>query len=315
MGPPKAGLAAQTYNNSLFFADKFTMRIFFTFLALICFFNISYSRDDDITHLNRAVSDDPCEFAIVEKLVEQYINQQNFISADSVLKQYTSCGEKNAYAVYLEARILDLTENIEKAMSKYWEAIDLDSTLWPAYRDLAFLYDIFSGYETMNRLLRKALIFAPIPESLYYDYGYTFDMIGQLDSARYYYQNAILFDSLDYQAYLNLGAIIALGGNLDSAKYLSEKAIEINPESPEALFNLGEINLSLGLFNQAAGSFQQALALDPALFAAKKRLGDLYEIMGDSGMARVYFEDFLKSAPIIYIDDIKEVRDKLDQYK
>jgi len=290
------------------------MRFIITLAASLCIFNTAHPGSDDTPRLNRAVSENSHDFDSVRQLVEIYIQQRNFASADSVLKIYARCGEKNGYTVYLEARVLDLTENIEKAMSKYWEAIDLDSTLWPAYRDLAFLYDIFSGYETMNRLLKKALIFAPVPEILYYDYGYTFDMMGQLDSAIYYYQKAIDFDSLDHQAYLNLGAIMGLGGNLDSAKFLLEKAVMINPDSPEAFYNLGEINLSLGLLDNAAGSFQHALALDSGLFAAKKRLGDIFEIMGDSGMARLYYEDFLNSAPTVYIDDINEVRQKLAKY-
>jgi tetratricopeptide (TPR) repeat protein len=290
------------------------MKLFITLIIILCIFNLADS-DDNIPRLNRAVSENPDDFDSARQLVEIYIQQRNFTSADSVLQNYMNYGEENGYAVYLEARILDLTENIEKAMSKYWEAIDLDSTLWPAYRDLAFLYDIFSGYETMNRLLKKALIFAPVPESLYYDYGYTFDMMGRLDSAQHYYQMAIDFDSLDYQAYLNLGAIMGLSGNLDSAKFLLEKAVTINPDSPEAFYNLGEVNVSLGLFDDAAGSFQHALALDSGLFAAQKRLGDIFEIMGDSGMARLYYEDFLNSVPVIYVDDINEVREKLTNYK
>ncbi|UCE66288.1 MAG: tetratricopeptide repeat protein [Candidatus Zixiibacteriota bacterium] len=270
--------------------------------------------DDNIPRLNRAVSENPDDFDSVRQLIEIYIEQRNYTSADSILNEYMKYEKQNAHAVYLKARLLDLTENIDEAMIEYHQAIDLDSTLWEAYRDLAYLYDIFSKYETMNNLLNKAVKFTPVSESLYYDYGYSFDMLGRLDSAEYYYQKAIDFDSLDHQACLNLGAIMGLGGNLDSAKFLLEKAVMINPDSPEAFYNLGEIDISLGLFHNAAGSFQQALALDSGLFAAKKRLGDIFEVMGDSGMARLYYEDFLNSAPIIYMDDINEVRQKLEKY-
>lgn len=290
------------------------MRIFIYVTAFFCLYTSAISQSDRITALNRAISEDPADFDAVEGLVEILLEHENYDMADSILNAYMKNNPKDARAVYLEARILDLSENIEKAMSKYWEAIDLDSTLWQAYRNLAYLYDIFSGYETMNRLLRKAITYSPGPETLYYDFGYSFDMMGWLDSAQHYYYLAVDFDSLDHQACLNLGAIMGIGGNLDSAKYYTEMALAGNLDSPEAFYNLGEINLSLGLFDEAAGNFQHALALDSGLFAAKKKMGDLYEIMGDSGMARTYYEDFLDSAPIIYIDDINEVRQKLSEY-
>jgi len=291
------------------------MRILLYITAIICLTSSAISQNDRITALNRAISEDPADFEVVESLVRILMEHENYEMADSVLKEYMKNDPQNARAVYLEARTLDLSENIEKAMSKYWEAIGLDSTLWPAYRDLAFLYDIFSGYETMNRLMGKAITYSPVPGSLYYDFGYSFDMMGWLDSAQYYYYRAVEFDSLDHQACLNLGAIMGIGGNLDSAKYYTEKALSGNLDSPEAFYNLGEINLSLGLLEQAAENFQHALALDSGLFAAKKKLGDLYEIMGDSGIARIYYREFLETAPIIYMDDINEVRQKLSNYK
>ncbi|UCC79066.1 MAG: tetratricopeptide repeat protein [Candidatus Zixiibacteriota bacterium] len=291
------------------------MRLFITLLTLLCIFNVA-DTDDNIPRLNRAVSENPDDFDAVRQLVEIFIEQRNYASADSILSEYLAKSAKqDAYATYLQGRLLDLKEDVNRAIDKYLQAIEMDSTLWQACRDLAYLYDIFSEYETMNSMLQKSIDFAPIPESLYYDYGYSFDMMGRLDSAEYYYHRAIDFDSLDHQAYLNLGAIMGLSGNLDSAKFLLEKAVMINPGSPEAFYNLGEVSVSLGLFDNAAGYFQQALALDSGLFAAKKRLGDIFEIMGDSGMARLYYEDFLNSTPIIYMDDINEVRLKLDNYK
>jgi hypothetical protein len=55
--------------------------------------------------------------------------------------------------------------------------------------------------------------------------------------------------------------------------------------------------------------------LNPGIFAARKRLGELHEAMGDSALARIYFEEFLDSVPMIYTDDINEIRDKLDRYE
>ena len=312
---PRLLMRKLAYNTRLFSADNSNMKLIISLFISLCLFNVAHPDSDRIASLTRATGENPSDFESVADLVEIFIAQRNFTDADYVLSGYLNNHEINARAAYLKARIYDQTENISEAMQFYQKAIELDSTMWRAYRDLAYLYDIFSDNESMNALFKKAIQFAPTPESIYYDCGYTFDMTGQLDSARYYYQKAIDFDSLDYQAILNLGAIMGLSGNLDSAATLLQKAVDINPESPESFYNLGEINLSLGYFDKAAGNFQQALALDPGIFAAKKRLGDLYEIMGDSGMAKIYYEDFLDSAPPLYVDDINSVREKLNNYR
>jgi tetratricopeptide (TPR) repeat protein len=282
------------------------------FLSLI---SVAGAQDDNLAALTRAAAENPTDFASAANLLETYVEQGNYDAADSVVRGYTILKGENAEALYLQARLLDLTEHIEQAMVKYRQAIVLDSTLWQACRDLAYLNDIFSNYENMKRLFGQAIMYAPVPGSLYYDYGYTFDMLGELDSAQYYYNRALAFDSLDHQACLNLSAIMGISGNLDSARYLCRKAIDINPDTPEGFYNLGEINLSLGLLDDAVASFKQALALESELFAAQKKLGEIYEIMGDSGMARIYFEEFIRTAPAIYIDDIIEIEQKLTHYK
>lgn len=287
-----------------------------TILALVLIpFSIAFGQENNLAAAARNVSENPGDFVTAVNTVEMFVEQQDYDAADSVIDEYMNTYGENAEAVYLQARLLDLTDHIEQAMAKYHQAIAMDSTLWQASRDLAYLNDIFSNYDEMNRLFGRAVNFAPVPGSLYYDYGYTFDMLGELDSAQFYYERALAFDSLDNQAYLNLSAIMGLAGNLDSAKVLCQKAIDINPDSPEAFYNLGEINLSLGLLDDAAAAFKQALALESGLFAAEKKLGEIYEVMGDSGMARIYFEEFIHNAPAVYVDDIMEVKEKLSHYK
>jgi Tfp pilus assembly protein PilF len=119
------------------------MRFIILFTMSLCLLNCAYATEDNIPRLNRAVSENPDNFDTVRQLVETYIDQHNYLTADSILNDYTQTHEPNAYAVYLEARLLDLTENINQAVDRYQQAFEMDSTLWQAYRDLAYLYDIF----------------------------------------------------------------------------------------------------------------------------------------------------------------------------
>ena len=69
-----------------------------------------------------------------------------------------------------------------------------------------------------------------------------------------------------------------------------------------------------GNTNGAIENFMKVLALDPRYSPAKLKLGDLYESLGDTGMAKIYYEDFVQTASLLYSDDVTKVKDKLSKY-
>jgi tetratricopeptide (TPR) repeat protein len=270
---------------------------------------------DDIASLQEIVRSDPYDFEAVSSLSRIFIAQENYESARSILDTYLSKDSTNAMTLYLYGRVMDLTDNILEAMAYYLLSIEKDSTLWLSYRDMALLYDVFADYENMNRFILDAFNHTPFPESLYYEVGYSYDMLEQPESAAVFYRLAVQSDSADNQALMNLGAIWGNWGNADSAKYYTKKSLEVFPDSPGACFNFAEIMAMEGDTVEAISYFCRALALEPDLFGAQKRLGELFEAQGDSAMAKIYFEEFLKAVPIVYADDINEVKEKLDHYR
>lgn len=276
---------------------------------------VSIDASDDIRTLEGRVVEDPHDFESVSELARMYIAQENYQPAEAILKNYLAYDSLDADALYLYGRVLDYTDNILEAMSYYIMAIERDSSYWQAYRDLALVYDIFADYESMNRFMVSAFTLTPFPESLYYELGYSFDMLEQPDSALVYYRAAVMFDSTDSYALMNLGAIWGNIGDVDSAKVYTEKSVFLNPESPGASFNYAEIMTMTGDTLEAISYFSKAIALESNLFGANKRLGEIFEARGDSAMARIYFEEFLKAAPMIYVEEINEVKDKLSRYR
>ena len=85
-------------------------------------------------------------------------------------------------------------------------------------------------------------------------------------------------------------------------------------QTPELYYNIGGIMFESGAYEEAMNNFMKALAADPNCCIAKLQLGNVYEIMGDSGMAEVYFEEFVKTAPFIYLDNIKSIKEKLAKF-
>jgi len=269
----------------------------------------------DIKALEDSLAANPQNFDLVSRLGMIYLQQENYNSAIALFKRYREYDSTNVEAIYLYARAQDLSDNIFDATAGYLLAIETDSTYWRPYRELAMIYDVFADYENTNKFIVNALRYSPYPESLYYNVGYSFDMLDLPDSALVYYRLAIEADSTDSQAYMNIGAIWGNRGEVDSARYYTEKSIELNPDSPIASFNYAEIMTMVGDTVEAITYFSRAIALKTDLFAANKRLGELFEARGDSSMAKIYFMEFLKLAPIVYADDIDEVKKKLDSYK
>ena len=243
-----------------------------------------------------------------------YIKEKDYLSAIKLLREYQAYDSTNARVLYLLGYVLDQTDVIPPAMAYYHESIQYDSTYWEPYRGLAYLFDVFVRYDSMYYYLQRAIKYAPVPESLYYDMGYCFDMKDQIDSAISYYYKAVAFDSLDSKAFMNLGAILGEKGYSDSARIYTQKSLKLNPYEAEACYNYGGILASGNCLEEAIDYYQEALVLDTSMVAAKAQLGLLYEMLGDSAMARIYFADFVNSAPALYSADIEKIQAKLKEY-
>jgi tetratricopeptide (TPR) repeat protein len=247
--------------------------------------------------------------------VRALMSQTNYDSASQVLDNYLEINGQDNEAWYLKGYINDKKENLPLAMQYYHKSIELDSTYWGPYRDLAYLFDVTAQYDSLNYYLKKTIQYSYHPDSFYYDYGYSFDALGKNDSALVYYHKALEGDPQDADAYLNIGAIWGSNYHLDSAEVYTLKAMEINPTYSRCCYNYAEILRSKGNAPKAIDYYQKALALDTTVVEAKLRLGDLYEGLGDSTMAKMYYQEFVNSAPMIYLDDINRAKAKLEKYR
>ncbi len=75
------------------------------------------------------------------------------------------------------------------------------------------------------------------------------------------------------------------------------------------------VNSELKRYEQAIAEFYRCLSISPEFAAAKLQLGYLYEITGDTGMAVNFLEDFIRTAPLIYNDDIARAKERLGRLR
>lgn len=269
-------------------------------------------QDSDISlDVEKIYSDSLSPIDVAKRLLDE----EQYDSAAAILRGYLESDSANFEAWYLLGIAMDKTENLPAAVDCYHKSIALDSLYAGPCRSLAYLFDVFARYDSMNYYMHKAVELDEYPESLFYDFAYSFDMLAQIDSALVYYRRAIEANPLDNQAYLNMGAIWGTKENLDSARVYTQKSLEIDPDNPRGCYNYAAILSLEERLPEAIDYYQKSLALDPAMVAAKLRLGELYETLGDSSMAKIYFQDFIETAPIIYLDDIEKTKTRLKSYR
>ncbi|MCP4581465.1 MAG: tetratricopeptide repeat protein [candidate division Zixibacteria bacterium] len=291
-------------------------------LLVILFILTSTDFDDPtrIANLEKLAADNPDNWQARLELVELFIRQSNLHNAEKYIQEaeesYASVvGDScNARLRYLWGELLDHQDNIPAAMAKYIEAVECDPSLGRAWRKLGYLYEIFGNFDQMLDCFIKALPTTDDSSGLYYDIGVAYDNLDNLLPAIECYNKCLALGSSTPEAYLNIGVDWGMLGYQDSATFYFEKAAEAGLESPELFYNIGIMMLDSGANIEALDNFMRTLAVDPNYSPAKLQLGNIYEIIGDSGMARVYFDEFIKTAPLLYSDDIEAVKNKLDKH-
>lgn len=291
-------------------------------LLIILFIIIAgnYSGPANISKLEKQAVSNPDNIQPRLELAEVFIDQENFKEAKKYLLQTQKILETadnyscNAKYCYLWGLYYDLYGNIPAAQNYYSKAVECDSNYYNAWQNQGYIYDIFSNYDKMLYCFRQALKTTGDSAGIYYDMGVTCDYLDSLELAITYYHSALGFGEIYPQAYMNIGIDWGMLGYDDSASYYFNKADEAGLRSPELFYNIGIIMIESGISDAAMVNFMKTLSIDPDYSPAKLQIGNVYELYGDSGMAKVYFEEFVKTAPLIYSDDINKVKAKLQQY-
>jgi len=300
-----------------FTADNNKMK---TLLILLMIIAGGYDDPALISKLEKKASDNPDDWQSCLELAEIFIDQENFKEAKKYLMQAQESYKTgkidtcSAEYFYIWGLYNDYNVNISVAINYYLKAIECDSTFSDAWRNRGYLYEIFGNYNQMLKCFKHALLSADDSAGVYYDLGVTYDYLDSIELALENYYHALKLGESSPRVFLNIGVDWGFTGYIDSAAHYFEKAKQAGLRSPELFYNIGVIMSELGAYDEAMDNFMKALAVDPDYSPAKLQLGNIYEIKGDSGMAKVYFEEFVQTAPPIYMDDVKKIEAKLVKY-
>ena len=271
-----------------------------------------------IADLESHLKSDPADWQTSLKLAEIFLEQRNFDEAGNHLQRAQSLIDSlspdtcQAKLYFLWAQLYDLQDDIPHALDNYAKTVECDSNYSEAWRQLGYLYEIFGNYERKLQCLKNALRGAANSPVLLYDIGVTYDYLDSIDQAIQSYNASLETGEVILEALLNLGVDWGLNGQNDSALYYFDRAKEAGLESPELHYNIAILTMDSGDYEQAMNELMKSLTINPQYSPSILQLAHIYELTGDSGMARVYYEEFVKTAPIIYLDDINSAKEKLN---
>ncbi len=297
-------------------ADTFNMKCLLIALIII---SSNFDKPEDIATLQQKAAGNPKDWQTRLELVQIFIDQRNFPDAEKYLKQSEDIlnennpGNEISQLYYLWGLYYDTQDNIPKAGEKYNEAIAADSSNAKAWRRLGYLHEVFADGEQMLICFENALANTDDSASVLYDIGVAYDYMDSVEQAIKSYNKALTINDSLPEAYLNLGVDWGFSGYHDSAAYYFNKAEEYGLESIELYYNMGVIAFDNGQVEQAMENFMSVLGIDPYYSPAMLMLGDIHEAIGDSSMAKVYYEEFINTAPILYQQNIDEIKQKLQE--
>jgi len=284
------------------------------YLLLLALINADFDIPAQIAALEKQAFENPADLQSRLQLARIFLDQENYIEAKKNLVQAEAIDSFSAQTQFLWGKFYDQRDNIALALTKYAAAVGLDSTQSEAWHAMGYIYEITADYSSMLNCFKKALLNASDSAGLYYDIGVTYDYLENPDSAIIVYHKSLDCGAAFPEVFTNLGADWGIIGNNDSAAYYFEKAVAAGSKSPELYYNLGMMAAEKSETEKAIADFIECLNNDPSFAPAKMQLGNLFELLGDSAKALVYFREFVRTAPIIYLDDIKATREKLAKY-
>lgn len=289
-------------------------------LALFLLMAGDYDRPAQIAELETTAMKNPADLMSRLMLVEIFIDQENYMEAERYLRQAQKIDSTSAELIYLWGKFYDSQDNIPAALEKYSLAVTYDSTNSQSWRNLGYLYEIICNYEAMLDCFKNAIIETNDSAGVYYDIGVTYDYLDSIDLALVSYYKALKLGADFPEVYFNIGVDWGLAGHSDSAFcYFSEvlnmvDTAQVDFQLSKLYYNIGILMMESGAYEQAMDNFIKTLSCEPDFSPAKLQMGYLYEILGDTGLAKVYFNEFVQTAPIIYLDDINKIKKKLTNY-
>jgi len=237
-------------------------------------------------------------FAIQDEIATAVVRALQVTLLGGKLPARSTTASLDAYNLYLQGRYrFDRhgREDMEKAVSLYRRALELDPSYAPAWAALAEAVGVFAdeGYGDVNASAREALDAAQKALSLDPQLALAHSMTGNVRFSYYWdwpaadasFKQALACDPSDMGATFRSG-FLAMGlGRVDDAVALFRRAVTLSPISPSAHEWLSRVYVVANRLDDAEKEIRTALELSPDLSQGWYQLGLVLLEKGESKAA------------------------------
>ncbi|TYA56030.1 tetratricopeptide repeat protein [Formosa maritima] len=191
-------------------------------------------------------------------------------------KQQLKSNNPEVQAHYMKGRALSYgstSEEAEKALNHFRQAIEIDPKFVPAYVAIANEKIIQAMFSTATRdeIFNESRMAVQTAIALDPEYSEAYVVDGSIkfygdfnwSEAEASYKKAFDLDSLNVNALIRYSAFLAAMKRYDEALILADKAILLDPISISSLHNLGWVNLLARNFETSELAFSEALDIHP----------------------------------------------------
>ncbi len=184
----------------------------------------------------------------------------------------------DAYNAFLQGRYFNdrfTAENLQKAITYYQKAIEIDPNYAPAWTGLARVHRIQAnrgeipydeGYRNAREEVEKALMLDETLAVSHAEKGWikrSYDW--DWDGAEVSFQRALKLEPGNATIVRGAAVVPSTLGRFDDAIEMSHRALELDPLSPLIYNNLGLQTYYAGRYEESISAFKKALELNPEL--------------------------------------------------
>ncbi len=168
-----------------------------------------------------------------------------------------------AYDHLISGDALRYKENIEAAMAKYKQALELHSDFTEAYSGMGKCLRRKGDNMGAIKYFKLALKGNPFNKEIQVDIAKCYNEAGFLESSIKHYRRAIKLDPNFLEAQFGLALILELSDEIEEAISLYKSIIKLDDEFLPAYNNLGSIYLRQGVFKESEAIFKSLVQRAP----------------------------------------------------
>jgi tetratricopeptide (TPR) repeat protein len=205
-----------------------------------------------------------------------YLHNNNYASANLLLKQIVRTNPKHSEALRLMAVIATKQGNHQLALEIIDRSIAADKKNGIAYSNKGNILSSLGEFQEAIKLYELAIKYCPSYAEAHSNLGNTFQSISDVDSAIVCYKKAIQLDSNNATFFSNLGNAYLKLELYEAAYSAFSSGFNLDPDNIDLLLGKGRSQIELEEFEGAINSLNRILSINSSHAGALSNLGVIH---------------------------------------